>query len=106
MIKIIENALKDLAGMQLNLESDVARTWIAEKVAVAVKEQQDINEVLTKIVPEQNIDDVITTAMQNNGYTKGDSGYEMQTGKRDIMFHTADDHKFEVTFRRIWTEDK
>jgi hypothetical protein len=106
MIKIIENALKDLAGMQLNLESDVARTWIAEKVAAAIKEQQNITKVLTQIVPEQNIDDVITTAMQNNGYTKGDSGYEMQTGKRDIMFHTADDHKFEVTFRRIWTEDK
>ena len=106
MIKIIENALKDLAEMQLNLESDVARTWIAEKVAVAIKEQQNITKVLTQIVPEQNIDDVITTAMQNNGYTKGDSGYDMRTGKRDITFHTADDHKFEVTFRRIWTEDK
>jgi len=106
MIKTIENVLKDLADMQLNLESDVARTWIAEKVAAAIKEQQNITKVLTQIVPEQNIDDVITTAMQNNGYTKGDSGYEMQTGKRDIMFHTADDHKFEVTFRRIWTEDK
>ena len=106
MIKIIEEALKNLAGMQLNIESDVARTWIAEKVAGAIKEQQDITKVLTKIVPEQNIDDVITTAMQNNGYTKGDSGYEMGTGKRDITFHTEDDQKFEVTFRRIWPEDK
>ena len=105
MIKTIENALKDLADMQLNLGSDVARTWIAEKVAVAIKEQQDITKVLTQIVPEQNIDDVITTAMQNNGYTKGDSGYDMRAGKRDITFHTADDHKFEVTFRRIWPDD-
>ena len=105
MIKTIENVLKDLADMQLNLESDVARTWIAEKVAVAVKEQQDINEVLTKIVPEQNIDDVITTAMKNNGYTKGDSGYDMRTGKRDIIFHTEDDQQFEVTFRRIWPDE-
>ena len=40
--------------------------------------------------------------MENNGYTKGDSGYEMETGKRDIIFHTKDGHKFEVTFRRIW----
>ena len=105
MIKTIENVLKDLADMQLNLASDVARTWIAEKVAVAITEQQDMTEVLTNVVPELNIDDVITTAMQNNGYTKGDSGYEMGTGKRDITFHTADDQKFEVTFRRIWTND-
>ena len=105
MIKIIENALKDLAGMQLNLESDVARTWIAEKVAAAIKEQQNITKVLTQIVPEQNIDDVITTAMKNNGYTKGDSGYDMRTGKRDITFHTEDDQQFEVTFRRIWPDD-
>ncbi|RPG64295.1 MAG: hypothetical protein CBC02_009120 [Flavobacteriaceae bacterium TMED42] len=105
MIKTIENALKDLADMQLNLASDVARTWIAEKVAAAIKEQQDITKVLTQIVPEQNIDDVITTAMQNNGYTKGDSGYDMQTAKRNITFHTKDDHKFEVTFRRIWPNE-
>jgi copper chaperone CopZ len=102
MIKIIENALKDLAGMQLNIESDVARTWIAQKVATAITEQQDINEVLTKIVPEQNIDDVITTAMENNGYTKGDSGYDINNGTRDIIFHTKNGSKFEVTFRRLW----
>ena len=102
MIKTIENVLKDLVGMQLNLGSDVARTWIAEKVAAAIKEQQDITKVLTQIVPEQNIDDVIVTAMQNNGYTKVDSGYDINNGKRNIIFHTKDDHKFEVTFRRIW----
>lgn len=102
MIKTIENVLKDLVGMQLNLGSDVARTWIAEKVAAAIKEQQDITKVLTQIVPEQNIDDVIVTAMQNNGYTKVDSGYDINNGKRNIIFHTKSDHKFEVTFRRIW----
>ena len=105
MIKIIENTLKNLADMQLNLESDVARTWIAEKVAVAITEQQDMTDVLTQVVPELNIDDVITTAMQNNGYTKGDSGYDMRAGKRDITFYTADDQRFEVTFRRIWPDD-
>ena len=56
-------------------------------------------------MPELNIDDVIVTAMENNGYNKGDSGYEMGTGKRDITFHTADDQRFEVTFRRIWSND-
>lgn len=105
MIKIIKNVLKDLSDMQLNLESDVARTWIAEKVATAITEHQDITKDLIQIVPELNINDVIVTAMENNGYTKGDSGYEMGTGKRDITFHTADDQKFEVTFRRIWPND-
>lgn len=105
MIKIIEKELKSLSDMQLNLESDVARTWIAEKVSNAIKQHQDINDTLTQIVPEQNIDDVIITAMKNNGYTKGDSGYDMRTGKRDITFYTEDDQKFEVTFRRIWPND-
>tara|TARA_B100002019_G_scaffold268648_1_gene260788 strand:+ start:1058 stop:1375 length:318 start_codon:yes stop_codon:yes gene_type:complete len=105
MIKIIEKELKSLSDMQLNLESDVARTWIAEKVSNAIKQHQDINDTLTQIVPEQNIDDVIVTAMKNNGYTKGDSGYDMRTGKRDITFYTEDDQKFEVTFRRIWPND-
>ena len=104
MIKIIEEALKDLADMQLNLSSDVARTWIAEKVATAITEHQDITKDLTQIVPELNIDDVITTAMKNNGYNKGDSGYDMRTGKRDITFYTADDQSFEVTFRKLNNE--
>lgn len=101
MIKIIENVLKDLAGMQLNIESDVARTWIAEKVATAIKEQQQIKKDLTQIVPQLNIDDVITTAMQDNGYTKGDSGYDMRTGTRDIAFHASNNDQYEVTFRQL-----
>lgn len=101
MIKIIENVLKEYSDMQLNLASGVARTWIAEKVATAITEHQDITKDLTQIVPELNIDDVIVTAMKNNGYRKGDSGYDVQTGKRDITFHTTDDQSFEVSFRRI-----
>ena len=87
--------------MQLNLESDVARTWIAEKVSNAIKQHQDINDTLTQIVPEQNIDDVIITAMKNNGYTKGDSGYDFQTGKRDIIFHAPNNEQYEVVFRQL-----
>ena len=101
MIKIIKNALRDLAGMQLNIESDVARTWIAEKVATAITEQQQIKKDLTQIVPELNIDDVITTAMQHNGYTKHDSGYDIQTGTRNITFHTSNNDQYEVTFRQV-----
>ena len=50
MIKIIENALRNLSDMQLNLESDVARTWIAEKVATAIKgKNKDFPEPLITI---------------------------------------------------------
>jgi hypothetical protein len=110
MIKIIENALKDLAGMQLNLESDIARTWIAEKVEKAITDNRKAiaNETADYILKDINcnttiaVDDVITTAMENNGYTKGDSGYDINNGKRNIIFHTKNGSKFEVTFRRIW----
>ena len=101
MIKIIEDVLKDLADMQLNLASDVARTWIAEKVATAITEHQDITKDLTQIVPELNIDDVIVTAMETEGYIKGDSGYDIQRGIRDVTFHASNGDQYEVTFRKI-----
>jgi hypothetical protein len=104
MIKIIEKTMKEFADKQINLQSDTARTMIATTIAKAVAQHQQIKKDLTQIVPEQNIDDVITTAMKNNGYTKGDSGYDMRSGKRDITFHTEDDQQFEVTFRRLNNE--
>ena len=97
--------MKEFADKQINLQSESARTMIASKIADVVAQHQQIEKDLTQIVPELNIDDVIVSAMENNGYTKGDSGYDMRTGKRDIMFHTKDDHKFEVTFRRIYPDD-
>jgi len=48
-----------------------------------------------------NVDDVIVSAMENNGYTKGDSGYDFRSGKRDITFHTSNKEIYEVTFRQI-----
>ena len=94
--------MKEFADKQINLQSETARTMIATTIAKAVTQHQQIEKDLTQIVPEQNIDDVITTAMENNGYTKGDSGYDMRNGERDIIFHTKDGSKFEVTFRRLW----
>ena len=102
MIKIIEKTIKEFADKQINLQSDTARTMIATTIAKAVAQHQQIKKDLTQIVPEQNIDDVITTAMENNGYTKGDSGYDINNGTRDIIFHTKNGSKFEVTFRRLW----
>lgn len=102
MIKIIEKTMKEFADKQINLQSESARTMIATTIAKAVTQHQQIEKDLTQIVPEQNIDDVITTAMEKNGYTKGDSGYDINNGKRNIIFHTKNNSKFEVTFRRLW----
>ena len=102
MIKIIEKTMKEFADKQINLQSETARTMIATTIAKAVTQHQQIEKDLTQIVPELNIDDVIVSAMENNGYTKGDSGYDINNGTRDIIFHTKDGSKFEVTFRRLW----
>jgi len=107
MIKIIENALKDLAGLQLNIESDVARTWIAEKVEKAiVAKQKESNDIIAEVKAvnvntTMNVDDVIVSAMEKNGYIKGDSGYDFRSGKRDIMFHASNNEEYEVTFRQL-----
>ena len=110
MIKIIENALKDLAGLQLNLESDVARTWIAKKVEKAITERQQQSEDVFAEIAEINrnttmgVDDIIVSAMETEGYTKGDSGYDFRSGKRDITFHAPNNEKYEVVFRKINNE--
>ena len=107
MIKIIEDVLKDLAGMQLNLESDVARTWIAQKVEKAIIERQQQSEDVLAEIAELNrnttmgVDDIIVSAMETEGYIKGDSGYDIQRGVRDVTFHAPNKDQYEVTFRKI-----
>mgnify|MGYP006906453636 CR=1 FL=1 len=107
MIKIIKEALRNLAGMQLNLESDVARTWIAEKVEKAiVAKQKEFNDIITEVKAvnvntTMNVDDVIVSAMESEGYSKGDSGYDFRSGKRDIIFHASNNEEYEVTFRQL-----
>jgi hypothetical protein len=107
MIKIIENTLKEYADMQLNLESDVARTWIAQKVEKALKEKSKQSENISAEVKALNvnttmgIDDIIVSAMKHEGYTKGDSGYDIQRGVRDVTFHASNGDQYEITFRKI-----
>ena len=104
MIKIIEEALRNLAGMQLNIESDVARTWIAQRVEKALIEKQQTDNIITEaksVDTNMSVDDVIVSAMENNGYSKGDSGYDFRSGKRDITFHASNEDQYEVTFRQI-----
>ena len=107
MIEIIEKALRDLAGMQLNLESDVARTWIAQKVEKAIIERQQQSEDVLAEIAELNrnttmgVDDIIVSAMETEGYVKGDSGYDIRRGIRDVVFHASNGDQYEVTFRKL-----
>lgn len=107
MIKIIENVLKDLADMQLNLASDVARTWIAQRIEKAiVKKQQKSDEIMAEVKTASvnttmSIDDIIVSAMEHEGYAKGDSGYDIQRGVRDVTFHASNGDQYEITFRKI-----
>ena len=107
MNKIIEKALEDLADMQLNLQSDVARTWIAQKVEEALSaREQESEDIIAEVKHRQRdtvmeVDDVIVAAMQDEGYERGDSGYTFQTGERDIQFHAPNGDTYEVTFRKI-----
>ena len=111
MIKIIEKVLNDLADMQLNLKSEVARTWIAQKVEQALTEQESqrdemlkrVNESLVRTHPTFAIDDVINDAMKVAGYEQEASGYDMRNGTRDITFVGGND-KYEVTFRKLEEE--
>ena len=107
MIEIIENVLKDLVGMQLNLESDVARTWIAQKVEKALVEKQKQSDDVLAEIAELNrnttmgVDDIIVSAMEHEGYIKGDSGYDIRRGIRDVTFHASNGDQYEITFRKI-----
>ena len=109
MIEIIEKALKDLSGMQLNLESDIARTWIAQKVEKAITDNRKAiaNETADYILKDINcnttmeVDDVIVSAMETEGYIKGDSGYDFRSGKRDITFHAPNGNVYVVVFRKL-----
>jgi hypothetical protein len=110
MIKIIEKVLKGLADMQLNLQSDVARTWIAQKVAGALnarrQESDDIIAEAKELTKETAtaVDDVIAYAMAAEGYAKGDSGYDFRSGKRDVQFHAPNGDTYEVVFRKLEEE--
>ena len=107
MIKIIENVLKDLADMQLNLASDVARTWIAQRIEKAlVTKQSESNDIIAEVKAlgintTMGVDDIIVSAMEHEGYIKGDSGYDIQRGVRDVTFHAPNNEQYEVTFRKI-----
>jgi hypothetical protein len=50
------------------------------------------------------VDDVIVNAMQDEGYEKGDSGYDFRSGKRDVQFHAPTGDTYEVVFRKLETE--
>ena len=65
MIKIIENVLKEYADMQLNLESKVARKFLAEKINSALLVE------VRKSKPKTYITDVMYNA-SIDAYHKND----------------------------------
>ena len=107
MNKIIEKVLEDLADMQLNLQSEVARTWIAQKVEEALiarnRESDDIVAEAKELTKEtaMDVDDVIAHAMESEGYARGDSGYDFRSGTRDVQFHAPNGDTYEVVFRKL-----
>tara|TARA_A100001037_G_scaffold303654_1_gene338216 strand:- start:2452 stop:2784 length:333 start_codon:yes stop_codon:yes gene_type:complete len=107
MNKIIEKALEDLAGMQLNLQSEVARTWVAQRVESALAErEQESEDIIAEVKHRQRdtvmeVDDVIVNAMHDEGYEKGDSGYDLRSGRRDVQFHAPNGDTYEVVFRKL-----
>jgi hypothetical protein len=110
MNKIIEKVLEDLADMQLNLQSEVARTWVAQRVETALAErEQESQHIIAEVKrlsrdTAMEVDDVIVNAMQDEGYEKGDSGYDFRSGKRDVQFHAPTGDTYEVVFRKLETE--
>lgn len=110
MNKIIEKVLEDLADMQLNLQSEVARTWVAQRVETALAEQeQDSEDIIAEVKHRSrdtamDVDDVIAYAMESEGYAKGDSGYDFRSGKRDVQFHAPNGDTYEVMFRKLEEE--
>ena len=107
MNKIIEKVLEELSGMQLNLQSEVARSWVAQQVELAlVAREQESEDIIAEVEHHQRntvmeVDDVIAYAMESEGYAKGDSGYDLRSGKRDVQFHAPNGDTYEVTFRKI-----
>ena len=96
--------------MLLNLQSEVARSWVAQRVesALAAREQES-EDIIAEVKHRQRntvmeVDDVIVSAMHDEGYEKGDSGYDLRSGRRDVQFHAPNGDTYEVVFRKLEKE--
>ena len=109
MKKIIDGVLNNVSGLQLNLESKAARDMISNEIYNGIKkflqiqlpilENQAVMEnVEQDLFGEVAIDDSIKNAMEKAGYDIDSSGYDIQTGVRDMTFIDSNNKKVSVTF--------
>ena len=112
MKQIIDGVLNNVSGLQLNLESSSARDMLSNEIYTAIKkflltqfpilENQVIMEnVEQDLFGEISIDDSIKNAMKKAGYNIDSSGYNIQTGKRDMLFVDKNNNQVEVTFKHL-----
>ena len=110
MKKIIDGVLNNVSGLQLNLESKAARDMISNEIYNGIKkflqiqlpilENQAVMEnVEQDLFGEVAVDDCIKNAMEKAGYDIDSSGYDIQTGVRDMLFVDKNDRQVEITFK-------
>ena len=110
MKKIIDGVLNNVSGLQLNLESQSARDMISNEIYNGIKkflqiqlpilENQAVMEnVEQDLFGEVAVDDCIKNAMEKAGYDIDSSGYDIQTGVRDMLFVDKNNKQVEITFK-------
>ena len=110
MKKIIDGVLNNVSKLQLNLESKAARDMISNEIYNGIKkflqiqlpilENQAVMEnVEQDLFGEIAVDDCIKNAMEKAGYDIDSSGYNIQTGVRDMLFVDKNDKQVEITFK-------
>ena len=110
MKKIIDDVLNNVSGLQLNLESKAARDMISNEIYNGIKkflqiqlpilENQAVMEnVEQDLFGEVAVDDCIKNAMEKAGYDIDSSGYDIQTGVRDMLFVDKNNKQVEITFK-------
>lgn len=110
MKKIIDGVLNNVSGLQLNLESKAARDMISNEIYNGIKkflqiqlpilENQAVMEnVEQDLFGEIAVDDSIKNAMEKAGYDIDSSGYDIQTGVRDMLFVDKNNKQVEITFK-------
>ena len=110
MKKIIDGVLNNVSGLQLNLESKAARDMISNEIYNGIKkflqiqlpilENQAVMEnVEQDLFGEVAIDDSIKNAMEKAGYDIDSSGYDIQTGVREMLFVDKNNKQVEITFK-------
>ena len=112
MKKIIDGVLNNVSGLQLNLESSAARDMLSSEIYDKLKQflqtqlpilenQAVMENVEQNLFAEISIYDSIKNAMEKAGYDIDSSGYDIQTGVRDMLFVDNNNKRVEVTFKHL-----